>query len=254
LDYILSFYFSAQNQTMKSYLTALILTALLISCDNPFNRTISGDGNITTSERSASGFKNIRCSGSYDVELTQGSPSSVKIKTDENLQSYIVTDVDGNELSIHSKEGVNLHPTDKIKLYITTDKLEGFKLAGNGNVTTTNKMSGGDHLNLDISGSGDLHFDVNTPSIQSSISGTGNIYISGETKDSKIEIAGSGNYHAEDLKAENVTVRIAGSGDARLFADQSLDINIAGVGNVYYKGNASVSQNIAGSGKIKKLE
>jgi hypothetical protein len=239
---------------MKSYLTAFILTASLAACDNPFNRTISGNGNIATSERDAVGFKEIRCSGSYDVELTQGSPSSVKIKTDNNLQSYIVTDVRGDELNIHTKEGVNLHPTDKIKLYITTDKLEEFKLAGNGNVTTTNKFSGGDHLNLDISGSGDLHFDVNTPSVQSSISGTGNIYVSGETKDSKIEIAGSGNYNAEDLKAENVTVRIAGSGDARLFADQSLDINIAGVGNVYYKGNASVSQNIAGSGKIKKME
>jgi len=239
---------------MKSYLAAFILTTSLAACDNPFNRTISGDGNITTSERNTSGFKNIRCSGSYDVELTQGSPSSVKIKTDENLQSYIVTDVDGNELNIHTKEGVNLHPSDKIKLYITTDRLEGFKLAGSGNVTTTNKLSGGDHLNLDISGSGDLHFDVNAPSIESSISGTGNIYVSGETKDSKIEIAGSGNYHAEDLKAENATVRIAGSGDARLFAEHSLDINIAGVGNVYYKGNASVSQNIAGSGKIKKLE
>ena len=131
---------------------------------------------------------------------------------------------------------------------------DGFKLAGSGNVTTTNKLSGGDHLHLEISGSGDLRFDVNTPRIESSISGTGNIYISGETKESKIEIAGSGNYHAEDLKAENATVRIAGSGDARLYAEHSLHINIAGVGNVYYKGNAAVSQNIAGSGKIKKLE
>src|SRR5262245_50369742 len=128
---------------MKSYLTALIVTVLIVACDNPFNRTISGNGNITTSERNASGFKNIRCSGSYDVELTQGTPSSLKIKTDENLQSYIVIDVDGNELNIHTKEGVNLHPSDKIKLYITTDKLEGFKLAGSGNVNTTNKLSGG---------------------------------------------------------------------------------------------------------------
>ena len=99
-----------------------------------------------------------------------------------------------------------------------------------------------------------MHFDINTPGVESSISGTGDIYISGETRNSKIEIAGSGNYHAEDLKAENATVKIAGSGDARLFADSTLDINIAGVGNVYYKGNASVSQNIAGSGKIKKIE
>ncbi|MEO8711331.1 MAG: head GIN domain-containing protein [Parafilimonas sp.] len=239
---------------MKIYLTAVIIIAAFASCFNPFNKTIHGDGSLTTSERNLSSFKNIRCSGSYDVEITQGNSSSIKIETDDNIQSYIITDVNGDELNIHTKEDVNLRPSNKIKLYITTDKLEGFRLSGSGNISTTNKLTGGDHLDLDISGSGTMHFDVNTPGIHSNISGTGDIYLTGETKDSKIEIAGSGNYHAEDLQAENATVKIAGSGDARLFAESRLDINIAGVGNVYYKGNASVTQNIAGSGKIKKIE
>lgn len=239
---------------MKSYITAAVFIIVLASCNNPFNETISGNGNITTSERNLGNFKNIRCAGSYEVEITQGNASSVKIETDENIQSYIVTDVNGNELNIHTKEDVNLHPSNKVKLYITTGKLEGFRLSGSGNISTTNKITGGDHLDLDISGSGNMHFDVNTPEIHSNISGTGDIYLTGETRESKIEIAGSGNYHAEDLKAENATVKIAGSGDARLFADSTLSINIAGVGNVYYRGNASVSQNVAGSGKIKKIE
>ena len=74
------------------------------------------------------------------------------------------------------------------------------------------------------------------------------------SKESKIEIAGNGNYSAENLKAESATIHIAGSGDARLFADSTLDINIAGVGNVYYKGNPTLSQHVAGSGKIKKID
>ena len=225
-----------------------------ISCDNPFAKTINGNGNITTSNRTLASFKNIRCSGSYEVQLTQGNSSSIKIETDENVQQYIVTDVNGDELNIHTKQDVNLHASGKIKLYITTAQLEEFRLSGNNNVSTTNQFTGGDHLNLDLSGSGNIHFDVNTPSVNSSISGTGDIYVTGETRNSKIDIAGSGNYHAEDLKAENAVVKIAGSGDARLFADSTLDINIAGVGNVYYKGNASVSQSIAGTGKIKKIE
>jgi hypothetical protein len=239
---------------MKTYLTAFVFLLAFVSCDNPFAKTIHGNNNITTSERTLSSFKKIRCSGGYDIQLTQGNTSSIKIETDENIQPYIVTDVNGDELNIHTQKDINIRPLDKIKLFITTDKLEDFKLSGSGNVSTTNKFSGGDHLDLDISGSGNIHFDVNTPSVSSSISGTGDIYVTGETKNSKIDIAGSGNYHAEDLKAENAKVIIAGSGDARLFADSTLDINIAGVGNVYYKGNASISQSIAGTGKIKKLE
>ena len=184
----------------------------------------------------------------------QGSPSSIKIETDENLQAYIITEVIGDKLNIHTQDDVNIKPSQKTKLTIVTDKLEGFKLNGSGDVTGANKFTGGDHLDLDIAGNGSMHFDVNTPGISCNISGTGDIYLSGETKNSKIEIAGNGNYHAEDLKSENTKVKIAGSGDANLFADSTLDINIAGVGNVNYKGNASVTQNVAGSGKVKKLE
>jgi hypothetical protein len=238
---------------MRLFSTILFLM-LIASCLNPFHKTVRGDGNITTSSRNISSAQRIRCSGSYDVQLTQGSPLSLKIEADQNLQSYIVTDINGDELHIHTQDDVNIDPTQKIKIFITTDKLERFQLNGSGNVTTTNKFTGGDHLDLGIAGSGNMHFDVNTPQVNSSISGTGDIYISGETKDSKINIAGSGNYHADDLKAENARVDIAGTGDAHLFAESSLDIHIAGVGNVYYKGNPSITQNIAGTGKIKKEE
>ena len=243
-----------KNSIMKLYLAVFAIVAAFSSCDNPFNKTIKGNGNITTSERNLSDFSKIKCSGNFNVELTQGASSAIKIETDENIQSYIETHVNGDELYIRTKEDVNIRPSGHTKLYITTNKLESFKLSGSGDIVTTNKFTGGDHLDLDISGSGTIHFDVNTPTINSNISGSGDIYLSGETKDAKIEIAGSGNYHADDLKSENVTVKIAGSGDAWLFADGKLDINIAGIGNVYYKGNASVTQKIAGTGKIEKSE
>lgn len=238
---------------MKTLLTACFLAVVLFAC-NPFNKTIDGDGKITTTERKLSSFTQVKCSGSYTVELTQGSPASIKIETDDNIEPYIVTEINGSELNIHTKEDVNLSPSSKTKLYITTDKLEAFRLSGSGDITTTNKFTGGDHLDLDIAGSGNIHFDVNTPTVNSSISGNGDIYLTGETRDSKISIAGNGNYHAEDLRSENTKIKIAGSGDAHLFADSTLDINIAGVGNVYYKGNASVTQNVAGSGKIEKMQ
>jgi hypothetical protein len=238
---------------MRLFTTVLFLM-LIASCLNPFHKTIRGDGNITTSQRNVSSAQRIKCSGSYDVQLTQGSPVSVKIEADQNLQDYIVTDINGDELVIHTKNDINIDPTQKVKVFITTDRLERFQLNGSGNVTTTNKFTGGDHLDLGIAGSGNIHFDVNTPQVNSSISGTGDIYLSGETRDSKIDIAGSGNYHADDLKSENATVKIAGTGDAHLFANNTLNINIAGVGNVYYKGNPSITQNIAGTGKIKKEE
>ncbi len=235
-------------------LSYVVLILAIISCNNVFKQRISGTGNITTQNRSISSAEKIRCSGSYVVQLVQGSPLSVKIEADDNLQQYIIAENDDDGLSIHTRNDVNIDPSKKIKVYITTNKLEDFTLTGSGTVNTQGEFTGSDHLNLSIAGSGNMHFSVNTPQVNSNISGTGDIYLSGETKDSKIEIAGSGNYHAEDLKSESVKIKIAGTGDANVFADSSLDINIAGVGNVNYKGNPSVTQNIAATGKIQKME
>ncbi len=83
-------------------LLPVALMLISISCNNVFQQRIKGNGNIITQTRSVSSAEKIKCAGSYDVELTQGSPLSVKIEADENLQQYIVTDNDGDALSIHA--------------------------------------------------------------------------------------------------------------------------------------------------------
>src|SRR4051812_32432584 len=110
-----------KNSIMKLYFAVFAIAAVFSSCYNPFNKTIKGSGNITTSERNLSDFSKIRCAGSFNVELTQGVPSAIKIETDENIQSYIETHVNGDELYIRTKEDVNIRPSDHTKLYITTN-------------------------------------------------------------------------------------------------------------------------------------
>ena len=132
--------------------------------------------------------------------------------------------------------------------------MENIQLAGTGNIIGQGKFIGSEKLVLKIAGSGDIKLEVNTPKIEADIAGSGSINLTGETKDESIKIAGVGDYLTEGLMAENATVRIAGSGDVKVFASTTLDIHIAGSGTVYYKGNPTVKQKVAGSGDIKKLD
>lgn len=230
------------------------MASLTTSCDLMFRKTVHGNGNLTSQQRTVSNTERIKSMGNFNIDIVQGSPSSVKIEADENLLPYILTENKEGRLVIHAREGYSLSSNNKIKVTVTTDKLAEVELDGSGNVNGIGKFSGTDHLRVSVAGTGDINLSANTPEIESSIAGTGNITLSGETKNSKIEIAGVGDYKAEDLMSENVEIHIAGSGNARVYAENNLDIHIAGSGDVYYKGNASVKQNIAGSGKIRKEE
>ena len=232
----------------------LSLTFIGFSCMNIFHETIHGNGIVKSEQRNITGATNIESDGNFDIVITQGATVSVRVEADSNLLPYIVTANDGSTLVIKTKDKTNLASDNKIKLYVTTDKLEGVKLSGSGNVTGTGIITSGSTLSLKISGEGNITLSTNAPSIESSISGKGDINLSGTTKDSKIDIAGFGNYKSENLIAENVTISIAGRGDARISASSSLKASIAGSGNIYYHGTPAINQSITGSGSIEQLK
>jgi hypothetical protein len=240
---------------MKRILFFLALVAITCSSCNWMGfRRIKGNGIITTVTRDINRAENIKLAGSYDVEITQGPVTSVKVEADENIIPYIITREEGGYLVIKSRDNVSFSSEHDIKIYITTNKLEKLHLAGSGNIIGKNKFTGGNKLELKIAGSGDIKMEVNTPDIEADIAGSGSMTLSGETKDERIKISGVGDFNADQLKAESANVKIAGSGNVKVFADMNLDVSIAGVGSVYYKGSPSIKQHIAGSGEVKKIE
>lgn len=234
------------------FLTVIMLTAT--SCRWFGYKRVVGNGNLETQNRPIQRAERIKLAGSYDVEITQGPITSVKVEADENILPYILTRSEDGFLIIKSQDHISLSTDNTIKIFITTPKLEQVNLAGSGNIIGKSKFTGGDNLTLKIAGAGDMKMDVNTPSIEAEIAGSGSMTLTGETRDQRIRISGVGDYIGEALKSENAVVKIAGSGNVKLFAAATLDVNIAGVGSVYYKGSPAVKQHVAGSGEVKKLE
>lgn len=238
---------------MRSFLLAIAIITLANSCIF-WGERVKGNGIVTVEERTGLKAHKIKLAGFMDVELSQGAGTTVKVEADENLQEYIITKMEDGVLVVKMRNNINFINSNRLKVYITTDRLEQLSLSGSGNIIGTNKFTGADQLKLRVSGVGDLKLDLNSPSLDASISGSGSLQLAGETRDAKIQISGVGDCNASNLKAENTTVKIAGSGDVKIFADAKLDISISGIGSVYYKGAANVSQKISGSGEVKRLE
>jgi hypothetical protein len=240
---------------MKRIFPFLALGLMIFSsCRMAGYKRVKGNGEIRTEDRHITRAERIKLRGSYDVEITQGPVVSVKVEADDNILPYIFTSEEDGFLLIKSKDRVNFSTENPIKIYITTNKLEQVQLSGSGNIIGKTKFTGGDKLTLKISGSGSMDLEVNTPSVDGDISGSGSMTLRGETRDEKVHISGVGDFNADELKSETAVVKIAGSGNVKVFADTKLDVNIAGVGSVYYKGNPTIKQHVAGSGEVKKMD
>lgn len=237
----------------KMLLLLLSAPVILTSCNFMDGKRVKGNGNVTTEERSVGSFKGVRSSGSFDIYVSTG-PQSLKIEAEDNLLPHIESYVDGDILKIETKDGIWLRPKRSIKIYVTAPTFKQIRSSGSGNIIGQNTITDSNKIDVSVSGSADIHLDLDAPEIETSISGSGNADLKGQTRIFKGEISGSGSIRAVDLKTEETTIRISGSGDATVYASQKLNVRVAGSGDVRYKGNAEVSSNIAGGGKVTKID
>jgi Putative auto-transporter adhesin, head GIN domain len=237
----------------KIFVFALIAGVTLASCRFVTGKRIRGNGNVRAEQRTPGNFRSVASHGSFTVYVSSG-PQTLKIEAEDNLLPYIETYVNGSTLHVETKEDVWLRPSREIRVYVSSPDFESIHSFGSGDIIGQAKITDSSSLKLAVSGSANIKMDVAAPAVAAEINGSGDIDLKGETKKFNGDIRGSGNVRAMDLKSEDATITIYGSGDADLFASMKLDVHVGGSGDVRYKGNPQVSSNIAGSGSVKKVD
>lgn len=239
---------------MKALLSGLLFFALFFQGCIYTGDVIKGDGNIVREERSAKSLSRLQFDGNFDVIITSDKQPKLEIETDLNVQKYVLVKEDEGTLKVKIKKDVSLETTSPIKVFISTPLLKYLAIDGSTEVNGNGVFSGADEVKIKIAGSGKVKLDVNTPITQVEVAGSGDVMMGGQTREHIIKIAGSGDIKSENLLAEKVKVKLAGSGNVRVHAADELDISIAGSGDVFYLGNPSIKQSIAGGGRIKRID
>ncbi len=237
------------------FFLVMIVAVTTSSCQFIGGKRVTGNGNIKTTEHSVGSFKNVEVSGAIDLYVAQGETKPVKIETDENLLQYIEVIQEGDKIRIKSRQGYNLRPSSKIKVYVTSQVYNDIDVSGASNITGQTKINNAEKMSLNVSGAGEINMDLNAPAISAEISGAGEVNLKGETKTFDLTLTGAAKAHCYELMSENTKVDISGAGEADVFASVKLDAQVSGAGGVTYKGGATnVSQQVSGAGSVKKVD
>lgn len=215
---------------------------------------IKGSGNIIQETRDVNKINAVSLSSIGELTIINGDKEELVIKADENLLPYITTKVNNGQLTIGTKNGININPSSKIHytLYVT-GKITTLDVSGLGNIITDKIET--DRIYLEVSGSGNIRVDeLISEKADSTVSGLGSIEIEkGKIGDHTIEISGSGQLKASDVENEQCEINISGLGSARVWVTERLNAEISGSGNIEYYGNPRIQQNVSGLGKIRSM-
>jgi hypothetical protein len=240
------------TMTTKSMMMAVM--ALFIGISFTSCEKIKGKGDTVTESRSISGYSGISLSMSGSVYFTSGPDYSLEIQGQQNVLDRIITQVEGNNLVIKLKNGINLGPHDPIRVYITAPGVNTLDISGSGDIYVDTPWTGTD-LSANISGSGSITVSmIEAERFNANISGSGNIKVmAGTSGREDLKISGSGSIEMQYVEADDVYTTTSGSGDTYVQAMKLLEVTISGSGNVYYLGNPIINTHISGSGNIQRL-
>ena len=204
--------------------------------------------------RSVGSFTEISLGISANVYLKQGNTIHLELEGYEEDLQKIITEVDGDRLRIkHDGKWFGGWKQEKVNIYITMPIIEGLSVSGSGDIVGEGKFKS-NHLDLSISGSGDIDLDIETGDVEVSISGSGDIKLAGKCDLVDVRISGSGKFDAREMVAKSCEIKIAGSGTCYVHATESIESKVSGSGDIYYLGDPKqVNNSSAGSGKIKKM-
>jgi len=232
----------------------LILVLASLGLNAQWGKKIRGNGDYTTTTRSLGSYEGIEMSGWFDVEIIRGSEGTITLEGERNLLEHLVTEVKGGTLKIRTEKGYQLQPSDYnrgIVITIPVDEISFVTLSGSGDIVCKDGLKS-NQFTTTLSGSGDIHLEIEAARVVATLSGSGDITLSGTADNLEATVSGSGDIKAYELQAANARAVIAGSADIRLTVTESLHARVSGSGDIRYRGNpARVDSKVAGSGDVE---
>ena len=191
---------------------------------------VRGNGHIKTDDRTISAFTDIDAGGAFEIEWQEG-PPALRITTDQNLLSYVESDVSGDTLHLRTHD--QIWPTHGIKVVISSPTRADARIRGA--VKLTAKQLTGPKFALEASGASHVSLDGNIDELLADMTGA-----------SKLEASG--------LQTRAAEISTMGAGHAEVAAAQSLKVAITGAGKVTYSGNPKIEKHITGAGSIHRKD
>lgn len=209
---------------------ATAATGVLAACTIELEETVHGSGVQASEIRAVTGFDGLVVDDSLNVSVQAGASSSlVTIHADDNLLTYVSTEIEDGRLILAVQAGYRLDPVPSIEVRVP--KLSSLTYAGSGRV----RMEGvsGEQFKLIMTGNGELD-------------------ASGQVELLEVQLMGSGDMDLFDLLAKSVQINATGSGDVRLTVEKSLHVRRFGSGDVVYRGAPAVNRKGFGSGDVRE--
>ncbi len=193
-------------------------------------------------------FKELKQDASVDIVLTQGARYNVSFEGFEDILADLSFNVIRGKLII-TQHG-HYWSSGKSTIFITVPDLSLIEITSSGNVEGSYRFIPGGPMQIEMQGSGDLDMFIDVERLTTRLDGSGDLRLRGYADNHDIEIDGSGRIYAYNLVTYKMRLNHFGSNQVEVNVANNLIVRLRGSGNVYFIGNPFLDYSVTGSGRL----
>ncbi len=232
------------KRIMLTAMVALVCTTMIFAQDKDNDSDkpkIIGSGKLVTKDIPVQNFDAIEASGVFSLVLSQGGKEGVKIEADDNLQELFEVKTDGGTLKIGMKKNTNFDTDNKLKVYVTFNKLKNLELKMVGGTSNESQLNF-DDLNITNKSVGSVKLNMSAKKLHIDNKSVGNVNLSGKADNVTIVNKSVGSISAADFVVQNLDIENTGVGSAEVNVEKECKVKDSFLGKVKNKGAATVKK------------
>ena len=232
--------------TLIKFISLAIVTIALNACQfnsYPFNKGVRGNGVVVTEQRNSNeSYNTIEVSTGIELFLTQSETPSISVQADENIQEFIITEVENETLKIYMDKSTH-HVTSK-KVLVNFITIETIKASSGSDVISTNTLNV-PSLDLSTSSGSEMELTVDAKQINSSSSSGSELTLKGTTKTFIGNSSSGSRLNASKLTAEFCETKASSGSNLSVKCQKDFDAKASS--GAHIKNNFSAVKNSAKS-------
>lgn len=239
---------------VATILLVIILTIVIVGLAVRAQR-IEGSGVIVNQDVILEEFDKVVVNVEANLDIEQSDTARLSVNTDDNIAAELAFETRGKTLYITRADPLmfskKLVPTQGVNISLVIPNIEKLTINGAGEVELKNLDQ--EDIDIVVNGSATVVGSIDLQKFELIVNGSGDIDLAGKAVDFTLAINGSGKCNCADLETNDSKVKISGSGDVFITANDILDIKITGSGDVTYSGDPiQLVQKTTGSGTVTK--
>jgi hypothetical protein len=200
--------------------------------------------------RSPGSFKGVKVAEGIDVYLKKGDKETLRVDVTGIKTSDVITEISGDYLKIHMKEGRYRDRT--VKVYVTYVELNKLSASSASNIFAEGIIKA-KQLAISASSAATIDIQLEVETLEVGASSAAELELRGKAKDVEIDASSAGEIDAYDLVSESVDVEVSSAGSAKVNVVKSINAHASSGGSIRFKGNPERSNtNSSSGGSVKK--